>query len=91
MLLWSAEGGSGSHKGFAQLGCWRAADDQINNLNWRLRNGELPHTTPRVAVVLIGTNDVGAVEGCTRSEPDLLAAVPVINSRHSPPHTTAQS
>ncbi|KAK9839295.1 hypothetical protein WJX81_006254 [Elliptochloris bilobata] len=56
-------------------------NDQINNLNWRLRNGELPHTTPRVAIMLIGTNDVGAVEGCTRNEADLLSAVPIINTR----------
>lgn len=69
----------------SDLGLSVLPDDQINNLNWRLRNGELPHTTPQVAVVLIGTNDVGAVESCTRNETDLLSAVPIINTRRAPP------
>ena len=58
------------------------AGSLLGNLWWGIQHGELPqHHAPHVAVVLIGTNDVGAVEVCTREERDILAAVPGANSR----------
>lgn len=43
----------------------RFAGDQVMNLLWRLQNGELPlQKQPKVAVVLIGTNDLGAAATC---------------------------
>jgi lysophospholipase L1-like esterase len=43
---------------------WNAADfgwgaDRIQNILWRLNNGELDNVNPKVAVVLAGTNNVG--------------------------------
>lgn len=35
------------------------AGDLTDQLMWRLKNGELPTRPPRVAALLIGTNDVG--------------------------------
>lgn len=47
--------------------------DQTFHLRWRLLNGELPaRRHPRLAVLLIGTNDLGAV--AERGEAALLAA-----------------
>jgi lysophospholipase L1-like esterase len=44
---------------------WNAADfgwgaDRIQNILWRLKNGELDGVNPKVIVLLGGTNDVGA-------------------------------
>ena len=44
---------------------WNAADfgwgaDRIQNILWRLKNGELDDVHPKVIVLLGGTNDVGA-------------------------------
>lgn len=48
-------------------------------------NGQLPRKPPKVAVVLIGTNDLYAVSECTNeSETDLVASVKDIRSRCSP-------
>jgi lysophospholipase L1-like esterase len=43
---------------------WNAADfgwgaDTIQNILWRLENGELDHVNPKVIVLLAGTNNVG--------------------------------
>jgi lysophospholipase L1-like esterase len=43
---------------------WNAADfgwggDNIQNILWRLNNGELDNVNPRIIVVLAGTNNVG--------------------------------
>lgn len=41
------------------------AGDQIGHLWWRLLNGQLPKMVmPKVAVVLIGTNDLFAEADC---------------------------
>ena len=43
---------------------WNAADfgwgaDNIQNILWRLNNGELDHINPKIIVLLAGTNNVG--------------------------------
>jgi lysophospholipase L1-like esterase len=53
---------------------WNAADfgwgaDRIQNILWRLKNGELDDVNPKVIVLLGGTNDVGA-----SAPPDGVAA-----------------
>ena len=41
------------------------AGDQIAHLWWRLEHGQMPQTQmPKVAVVLIGTNDLFAEADC---------------------------
>lgn len=56
--------------------------DQAGNLLWRLQNGTIfTCHQPKVAVVLIGTNDLGAV-ACQRS--DITAAAGGVVSRCSP-------
>ena len=60
------------------------AGDQIDNLLYRLQNGETPKKVPKVAVVLIGTNDFGAVDICSGTDTDLLETVPGANRRYSP-------
>ena len=61
--------------------CVRAGD-QSANLWWQLRHGLLPQRNlPDVAVVMIGTNDLGFLDACSRWEADDLAAVPGISSR----------
>jgi len=47
---------------------WNAADfgwgaDTIQNILWRLQNGELDGVNPKVIVLLAGTNNVGRVPG----------------------------
>jgi (4-O-methyl)-D-glucuronate---lignin esterase len=71
---------------------WNAADfgwgaDRVENILWRLENGELDGVNPRVIVVLAGTNNVGArpggagkVENITRG----LQAVVEICRRKAP-------
>lgn len=66
------------------------AGDQTDNLLYRLQNGETPKKAPKVAVVLIGTNDFGAVDMCYGSGTDLLETVPGASRRYSP-HRTHQS
>ncbi len=64
----------------------RRAGDQTANLWWQLRNGLLPRRNlPDAAVVMIGTNDLGFLDACSRWGADDLAAVPGIASRRAPP------
>lgn len=51
------------------------AEDQASHLLWRLQNGEvfLKHP-PKVAIVLIGTNDLGAGGSCHVGQPGSTAA-----------------
>ncbi len=47
---------------------WNAADfgwgaDTIQNILWRLENGELDDVNPQIIVILAGTNNVGAQPG----------------------------
>ena len=50
-----------------------AAGDQANNLMWRLQHGEVFYKhPPKVAVVLIGTNDLSAI-GCSTGESGLTS------------------
>ncbi len=37
---------------------WQGAGDTTLNLLWRVQNGEGPTFSPKMAVVLIGTNDL---------------------------------
>jgi beta-glucosidase len=47
---------------------WNAADfgwgaDKVQNILWRLDNGELDDVNPKVIVLLAGTNNIGALPG----------------------------
>src|ERR1039458_1920562 len=47
---------------------WNAADfgwgaDRLQNILWRLKNGELDGVDPKVIVLLAGSNNLGPVEG----------------------------
>ena len=62
--------------------CGHLAGDMIDNLYWRLLYGkQTPTLAPRVAVMLIGTNDLGAVDTCFGDSIDLLDAVTGVNHR----------
>src|SRR5499427_672026 len=55
---------------------WNAANfgwgaDRIENILWRLNNGELDGVNPKVLVLLAGTNNVGRV---VPADPDALVA-----------------
>ena len=51
------------------------AEDQASNLLWRLQNGQVfVKHNPKVAIVLIGINDLGAGGSCGRGEPGATAA-----------------
>lgn len=52
---------------------WNAANfgwgaDRIENMLWRIENGELDDVHPKVIVILAGTNNVGAMPGGDRSD-----------------------
>jgi lysophospholipase L1-like esterase len=52
----------------ANFSGWNAADfgwgaDRIENILWRLENGELDDVQPKVVVILAGTNNVGRMPG----------------------------
>jgi len=59
------------------------AGDTTANLFWRIMNGELPvGTRPKLAVVMIGTNDLGYTEACFREGAEVTEAAPGTISRY---------
>lgn len=47
--------------------------DQIGHLEWRLMHGDIPEVHhPKVAVILIGTNDLGAAADCSAGDTDTI-------------------
>lgn len=64
--------------------CWPAAGDETKHLMWRLANGELPKVKqPRVALVLVGMNDLASVNAAypNDGETPLLNEVDPLISR----------
>jgi cephalosporin-C deacetylase len=65
---------------------WNAADfgwggDKIQNILWRLENGELDNVNPKIIVVLAGTNNVGNVSTQGAGDPrvaDITAGIKAI-------------
>src|SRR5436309_8196385 len=55
---------------------WNAADfgwgaDRIQNILWRLENGELDNLHPKIVVLLAGTNNIGGTPGDERKVADI--------------------
>lgn len=64
---------------------WNAADfgwggDQIQNILWRVRNGELDGVNPKVIVILAGTNNVGSQPGDDNKVADITAGLKALVS-----------
>ncbi len=74
---------------------WNAANfgwgaDRIENILWRLENGELDGVRPRIIVVLAGTNNVGSEPGGDEKVADItrgLKAVVDVCQRKAPDAT----
>lgn len=69
-----------------RVGVAGIAGDQAANLIWRLQNGQLPTSSfqPRVAILFIGTNDLGAAawgKSVRRAARALKSAVPGVAER----------
>jgi len=65
---------------------WNAADfgwgaDRVENILWRLENGELDAVNPKVIVLLAGTNNVGNGEPAARITSALEAVVRIMQSK----------
>jgi N-acetylglucosamine-6-sulfatase len=58
---WEDTGKSAWDKHFAPLGAvnWGYSGDRTEHLIWRLQNGNIQRLNPKVAVILIGTNNTG--------------------------------
>lgn len=74
---------------------WNAANfgwgaDKIENILWRLENGELEGVHPKVIVVLAGTNDVGTAPGDEAKAARIAAGIKsIIDACHlRAPHAT---
>src|SRR5258706_3678623 len=62
---------------------WNAADfgwgaDQIQNILWRLENGELDGVNPKIIVILAGVNNVGRVPGDDAKVADIAQGIKAI-------------
>src|SRR5580700_10214496 len=62
---------------------WNAADfgwgaDTIQNILWRLRNGELDGVHPKVIVLLAGTNNIGSGRGNDAKVADVTQGIKAI-------------
>ncbi len=64
-----------------------AAADQTGHLLWRLRSGHTPAATkaPKVAVILIGTNDLGHASEAGVADPSSFAANALVRCSPSSP------
>lgn len=62
--------------------------DQIGHLLWRLEHGDLPELhQPKVVVVMIGINDLGAAADCSQGVTDVITkAADGVNDRSEPSH-----
>jgi len=65
---------------------WNAADfgwgaDQTQNILWRLENGELDGVSPKVVVLLAGTNNVGALASADDVTRGVQAIVRLIQTK----------
>ena len=62
-----------------------SAGDQVGHLEWRLKNGDIPKAHhPRAAVIMIGTNDLGAAQGCSGGDPEkILETAQGVKSRQA--------
>jgi arylsulfatase A-like enzyme/lysophospholipase L1-like esterase len=58
---WEGPGKKAWEKNFAPLGAlnWGYSGDRTEHLIWRLQNGNIQRINPKVAVILIGTNNTG--------------------------------
>jgi lysophospholipase L1-like esterase len=59
---------------------WNAADfgwgaDRIQNILWRIQNGELEGVNPKVIVILAGTNNIGTQPGSDASAADIVNGI----------------
>ena len=62
---------------------WNAADfgwgaDGIQNILWRIQNGELDGVNPKVIVILAGTNNIGTHPGGDAKVADIVAGMDAI-------------
>jgi len=62
---------------------WNAADfgwgaDGIQNILWRIQNGELDGVNPKVIVILAGTNNIGTRPGGDAKVADIVAGMDAI-------------
>ena len=68
------------------------AGDHIGNLWWRLLNGHLPVShPPKVAVVLIGINEINNMDVCIGNPAALAAAVANMTARWESAMCTAHA
>jgi lysophospholipase L1-like esterase len=72
---------------------WNAADfgwgaDSIQNMLWRIQNGELDDVNPKVIVILGGTNNIGTKHGSDQKIADILKGFDALiqTCREKAPH-----